>query len=236
MNNDQNRPPAKYVKFLSDIIEKAQQNLKNHTQLLPIAFLINHENKKTEIISSNFNDEHEKDYFAETVKQRASKIQADAICFLAESWTLPEKYHSKDMMDTIIKKYGTISNFPERKEIVMINLETNEGIWVGMSDLKLAKKGKKLVGFKWMKSPEIHGRFANLLPIKYANPQQIKEFIIKARNKLVKAGFDPDKIMDKNSIIQIIEKMIPNAPVNRLTDEMLDDFIQSLVDNKPDEL
>jgi hypothetical protein len=236
MGNNTDYPPAKYTVFLNKIIEQAQQNLKNHSQLLPIAFLISHENKKTELVGSNFSDVNEKDYFAETVRQRASKIQADAICFLAESWTVPEKYQNKDMVESILQKYGQISNFPEKKEIVMINLETTDGLWIGMSDLKPAKKGKKIVGFKWMKSDNLHGRFANLLPVKYATPKQVKEFIEKARVKLVKAGFEPDAIMETRSIIQIMEEMIRQAPVNNLTDEMLDGFIRSLLSNKPDNL
>jgi hypothetical protein len=236
MANNDNQPPAKYVSFLSKIIKLAQQNLKNDSQLLPVAFLISHASKKTEILGSDFSNPEEKDFFAETVKQRANKMQADAICFLAESWTIPEKYQKPDMVQSILKKYGSVSNFPERKEIVLINLETNEGVWVGMSDLKPAKKGKKMVGIKWMKSPELQGRFANLLPVKYPTPKQIEEFIAKARVKFKVAGFDPDAIMEKRSIIQILESMIQKAPLNRLTDEMLNGFVQSMVDNKPEDM
>lgn len=236
MENNVKQPPAKYVSFLSKIIEQAQQNLKNHSQLSPVAFLISHASKKTEILGSGFSNPDEKDFFAETVKQRASKMQADAICFLAESWTLPQKYQTPDMVQSILKKYGSVSNFPERKEIVMINLETDEGVWVGMSDLKPAKKGKKMVGIKWQKSPELHGRFANLLPIKYASPQQVEEFIAKARTKLIDAGLEPDAIMEERSIIQIMDSMVRHAPLKNLTDEMLDDFIQTLLDNKPEDM
>lgn len=234
MDKNKDLPPTRYVAILSDIIDKIQLNLKKYEQLHPVAFLLNE--KKMEIFASDFSNEKQKNYFAELLKQSARKMNADAVCFVAESWTLPDKYRTKEDMDRILKQYGSISEFPERVEIVAIMLETREGKWTGMADIKPAKKGRKMAGLSWMKADMMEGRFSHLLPVKYATPQEVTAFISKARTKLVAAGFDPDAIMDKKSIIQIMDEMTRHAPVENLTDEMLDGFIQSLVDNKPEDM
>lgn len=231
MDKNKDLPPTKYVAILSDIIDQIQSNLKKHDQLVPLAYLLNQ--KEMAIFASQFDDEKQKNYFSELIKQHASKINADAICFVAESWTLPEKYRNKADMTRILKQYGSISEFPERVEIIAISLETREGKWTGMGDIKPAKKGRKMTGLKWMKVEMMEGRFSHLLPVKYPTPQEVAAFMSKARTKLVAAGFDPDAIMEKKSIIQIMEEMTRHAPIERLTDEMLDSFIQTLVDNKP---
>jgi hypothetical protein len=232
MDNKKNHPPAKYVAVLSDIIDKVQQNLKNHDQLLPVAFLLN--DKKMQIFGSTLDNETDKNYFAELLKQSASKMNADAICFVAESWTLPEKYRNREDTERILKQYGMISEFPEKIEIIAINLETREGTWTGMGDIRPAKKGRKMTGLTWMKSEIMEGRFTHLLPVKYPTPKQVKDFSSKAREKLLKFGFNPDAKIAKRSIIQIMEEMVRNTPVENLTDEMLDGFISDLVKNKPD--
>jgi len=234
MDKKNNHPPAKYVAILSDIIDKVQKNLKNYDQLLPVAFLLN--TKKIEVLALPMGNEDEKNYFAEVLKQRASRFDAEAVCFIAESWTLPEKYRGTDDFERIIKQYGSISNFPEKIEIIAITFETRDGTWTGMGDIKPAKKGRKMTGLTWIKAEIMGGRFAHLLPVKYATPQQVNEYISKARIKLIAAGFDPDAIMETRSIIQIMEEMIRHAPIESLTDEMLDKFIQSLVENKPDDM
>ena len=59
MDNKKDHPPVKYVAILSNIIDKVQKNLKNHDQLLPVAFLFNE--KKMEVLASPMGDSEEKD-------------------------------------------------------------------------------------------------------------------------------------------------------------------------------
>ncbi len=159
-------PPAKYVKFLNMVIEKMQQNLKNFPKLLPVAFLLNNETNKTQIIGMPFRNEEDKESCAAMLKDRAIEMQADAICFLSEAWTLPEKYRTKEMIDSILQQYGEIANFPERMEIVTIQLETYEGIWMATGSIREAKKGRKISGLRWMNANQAEGRFVHLLPSK----------------------------------------------------------------------
>lgn len=223
-------PPAKYVSLLNKIIEQIQKNLKSQEQLLPVAFLLNQESKKTEIIGLPFKNEEDKDYHAEMLRQKASRMQADAICFLSEAWTLPKKYTSKDMVKSILQKYGEIANFPEKVEIVIINFETHEGIWTGIADIKPAKKGRKMVGLHWTKAENIAGRFTHLLPVKYGTPEQIKIFIDKAREKLIAVGINPDEVLEKKSFVNIIEEIARQSPAENLNDEMLDYMISSILE------
>lgn len=223
------QPPAEYAGLLGTIMEKVQQNLKAHDQLLPVAFLINLKKNKIDVVAANFADDAAKDFFAETVRQRASRFEAEAICFASEAWSLPEKYSTKEHMDRIYRVYGSLSNFPEREEIVMLSLQTHDGLWMATSRISTAKKGRKATGFKWMKSDGSDGRFTKLLPPKYATPEEVDTFLQLARYKMVEAGLDPDEKQGDRSLIQILESHSRNAPAARLTEEVLDALIQKFI-------
>lgn len=223
MQNQQ--PPAEYAGVIGNILDKVKHNLKAHDQLLSVAFLINLEQGKIELVAGEFDGEDAKDYFSETVRQRASRMQAEAICFVSEAWTLPEKYSTQEHIDRIRNVYGSISAFPEREEIVMVSLETHDGLWMARSGIAPAKKGRKPTGFSWVKADGMTGRFAHLLPPRYATPQQVSSFLQLARYKMVSVGLNPDTVMEEHSLIGLLEKHVRNAPAAKLTEEVIDALI-----------
>lgn len=225
MHNQQ--PPAEYAGVISNVLDKVRHNLKVHDQLLSVAFLINLEQGKIELVAGEFDGEDAKDYFSETVRQRASRMQAEAICFVSEAWTLPEKYSTQEDIERIRKVYGSISEFPEREEIIMVSLETHDGMWMARSGIAPAKKGRKPTGFSWLKADGMTGRFAHLLPPRYASPQQVSTFLQLARYKMVAVGLNPDMVMEEHSLISLLEKHVRNAPASRLTEEVIDALIAS---------
>lgn len=235
MANDKELPPLRYTNFLNHVVDKLQKNLKNSSQLVSVAFLINDENQKIEIIPLTFKDDAEKDYAVEIIKQRASKWKADAICMLSEGWALPTKYQNPEDTNRILNEYGQISNFPEKVDIVFLNLETREGLWTGIGHIKPAKKGRKISGFAWKKVSGMEGRFSNMLPVKYPTPTEVDNFVLKFREKFRKAGIDPDKIMQTKSAAQIVDALARQSPVEALNEDMIDYLIEKIKNGEDDE-
>lgn len=217
--------PPRYAATVASVIDSANKLLKTHAQLMPIAFVINDADKKLIPVGAQFPDIDAKDYFAETIKQMASRHNADAIIFLSESWGLSDVDARAWVAGDNAKYDYLMENHPRRLDQLMVQLECRDGCWLGRANLLPAKKGRKTGRFEWFKAGQTEGRFTHLLPVQYATPEQCEAFLRMAREKLLAAGIDCDRKFATRSMMDILREHIHNAPADKLTAAMLDEFI-----------
>jgi hypothetical protein len=228
MDDNDNQIPTKYIDFLNKIIDKIKQELRNDSSVQSFTFLINNENKSFEIFSGSWQTDEEKIEFSNNLRQQAKKMDADAVCFVSEAWTLTEKYKDRNSINTIFKKYGSVSNCPEKIEVVIISFETSDDVFVGISKIETIDKIKKLGDVKWTKPNSMEGKFANILPKKDSKFKDIKEFIARAKDKFIQNGIDPNGNIGSKSISQILEETIEQMSPLGFNDKLINRMIDSI--------
>lgn len=221
------RPPAQYVAHIAHALDHARRILKSGDELMPAAFVINTARRTCLIVGGAFKSNDDKDYFAESVRQAASKHAADAVLMLSEVWSLHAK--DRDRYDAIRDQYGSLEHYPGRRDQLMVKLESRAGNWLGLADLLPAKKGRKPGGVQWFSSNDPDdrhsGRFSHLLPVIYATPDQVAAFLADARAKLAAAGIDGDAQLHRHSLLEILEAHVRQAPADKLTPDVVDSLI-----------
>lgn len=214
-------PPA-YVPFLADLIEHTRKMVRKHDQLPPLAFLMRGGKLAGPVLAAEFPDDRAKDYFAETVRQAASRHRADGIAMVSETWTLPAV--DREEFERNRDKYKQIADHPNRVDSVMVKLETVDGDWIGVATIEPGQKGRKMGALRWMKPDGSAGRFSHLLPVQYATPAQVDAFVELIRAALRKAGVDPDyRFSDTGrTVLEPVIRHARQAPAKMLTQETAD--------------
>jgi hypothetical protein len=123
------------------------------------SFVVVYGGNKAEWFAAPWETDADKDHAAMIVKKRAGEVDAEAIFFGSEAYTLKvEKKDLKKAMD------GRVSDHPDKQESFIFTVETKEAKWMGVADI-LERDGKKYLGpWEWKEDPEATGRFCNLLP------------------------------------------------------------------------
>lgn len=225
MNDRSERPPAQYTRLLAALAQAMRRGLKTQRELLPTAFLF----KDTELVKtivSVFQTDADKDQMAQTIRQYASRFGANAIAFVHEGWGLPPAYQTDEGYAAIQERYGEIANCPFRTDLMNITLETYDGYWRGSGEIKPAKKGRKVGGLEWHQALRAGGRFTHMLPVRHPTPAQVDAYLALARRKMVAAGLDPDAPMATGkTMLDHMEAKVRQAPIERMTEPVLDDLI-----------
>lgn len=141
-------------KTVSVLVDGARKNLKENTELCP-CFFIGHDGE-LEVIGAAWRDDGEKNMIAAMMKQKVAELDADFVLFIAESYSLKNE-DAQDYIDNR-QKYGSASNHPNAKEVVMFRLETKDKVWSAMADIL---PGREMGSIKWAETPLADGRFSN---------------------------------------------------------------------------
>lgn len=102
-----------------------------------------------------------KELFAAVVRRAAVKLEADAVLLVSEAWTRvgDKEKETQETMDS------PVSTHPDRKEAIVMTLETAKGSWMAMAILE-GKMGFRVFGDLEFHSSDTRGRLTNLLPDK----------------------------------------------------------------------
>lgn len=105
---------------------------------------------------------------ATRARNAAILLDADFTLTFSESWGLPDGLTEKQATD-ILKKYGSVSAYPGRCDLVFLQMETKEGMFAGRASILAcppSKKKRRLSPFTWMQSQGAAGILAGILPLK----------------------------------------------------------------------
>lgn len=112
-----------------------------------------------------------KDVWARMVRTLSGFVEARFVMVVSEVWIGPATMTTKEEADAAMAKYGSVQNMPGRREMLMVNLETREGFWLGLAQI-VEKPGRHARGgaaqktfgeLKLEMTPHLTGRFAGLL-------------------------------------------------------------------------
>jgi hypothetical protein len=112
----------------------------------------------------NMIDGIKKEVSAAILRAMAGEMKPDYAILVSEGYALPPTMPAKEQM-ALVEKYGSVSDCPQREEIVFISLETPTGCWVACQPiLQLEGKSRGFAEFKFEISQQASGRFTNFLP------------------------------------------------------------------------
>lgn len=101
---------------------------------LPSEEIADKAQKEAKEAGRELDDNQMKDLFFEAAKQMARHLDAVACVYISEGWTLegvkPDGY--KKVLDETLEKYGSISNSPNRVEIISIVSQYEGTCWVNL--------------------------------------------------------------------------------------------------------
>lgn len=114
-------------------IELARIYLAEGKELSHMFILINLAKREVKSIVALYNDDLQKDVVSQNIRDEVKRFNADAIISAVEGWSL----EPKDTLNyqAIIQKYGSISNYPDKIEVVSFFVETGDGVWAGIEKI-----------------------------------------------------------------------------------------------------
>jgi len=160
-------------KDLKDLIETAvnmiEDMLNNDMDIGLTAFVINQTDKKITVSRLDTHSNRNISTGAEEIKQKAARIGATAIVIAMEDWIVLPSDQNK--LEEIIKQYGSIENYPNRKRGILFSIETTGDALIAKTEIIHQNETGKKISFKHIKFEKNNtdtGFLQNLLPTKTA--------------------------------------------------------------------
>jgi hypothetical protein len=145
----------KHNKLIDKIVAQARRFVTDEGEALPTCFVCSEDH--TEILTGVMTNDAEKDQFAKIVRMKAFEMAAELVVFVSESWMISEQDSEEFLANR--HKYKSVSDHPNKKEILLIHVETKQGIWLGKSEIINRKAGEP----HFEKTESNKGRFARFL-------------------------------------------------------------------------
>lgn len=230
----QEMPSSPYLAVVANILEEVSARLKEGIRLPAMAYLINSERVVVDQINATFSDNRSKSFFAETVRQRASRKKAAAVLFIAEAHGLPDKMSNPRDTAAVIEQYGSVAKCPFKVDCLVVSLETRDGAWRGSAELRVG--GTPSVNNPWPREfGQIHwaqmkSRSSPFGPLLPAQLYGTDEFLAKLRDKLLQGGMDAEEIEDGDPpLLERLRALVAKLPPAALTAEWLDKVAAKLL-------
>lgn len=152
--------PEVYHEDIEMIVKTMRGFMLDGHELQGMAFLGQLENNRLLPVPMPMGDIKEKNLSAARVTQLAKLLQPDFIILISEAW-LKENPGDLEKVRRIAKE--GVEHEPDRREIVMLTLETRQGAWLGYADIKSLGGDKRGFGELQFIKGDTEGRFAHLL-------------------------------------------------------------------------
>lgn len=159
--------------FEKVVLTGAHQNIERDGVLEPVAAVLGR-NMQGEgyccyfaAIGRYMQDERGKDAIAQALPQFAEQVEAFAFAMVTEAWTV-HPVGSRDEVEAIYAKYGSLAAHPDAVEVVSITIETRQRTKALAlpierdADSKFTGLGENMAE-GWGDAKDIEGRFANFL-------------------------------------------------------------------------
>jgi hypothetical protein len=105
-----------------------------------------------------------KDIAVKLVTALCKDVEADYIIMISEAWALSGTCPNEEL-ERLAKTRESIAKHPDRMDIVMVTLETQQGTWMCQSQIKsLGGKKRGFDDLQFIKFDRMEGRFASFLP------------------------------------------------------------------------
>jgi hypothetical protein len=161
---------------VTNAIEVARKNVRESDEFVPVWF-VGGKDGGLNIVATPFvgPDEHAtKDAVVVAVKKIAAGCDAEFILFISECWTLAgDKEATEEYMNHRERFPNGLADHPKRREAILVNLHTHDGVRLGMADIL---PGRVMGEVNWHESDvKMAGRFAKMLPPRSPSREAVKE-------------------------------------------------------------
>jgi hypothetical protein len=159
--------PDSYLELIAPFIAQARGFLESGEKLSSIAFVGNFATREMTPILIDSGNDAAKDGSSLAIQLNAETINADFVLIVMEAWGLMKKHAPRHQ--EIVEEFGSIGKSPYREDVVSFSLETNHGVWFGMTPIRPKPPSKKRRTFgvvNFIYADGVEGRFVGLLPKK----------------------------------------------------------------------
>jgi hypothetical protein len=162
---DFNTLPADIHPLLENIIGGITASIDNQRFVQPIWFMVDRKKERMMPFSTSFSSDDDRRVVAHLIRTLvlAQQPHVDAVVFICEAWRKklmkgdPEFEH----------RTKPVKDLPGREDILMIMVETHEGIWIANAVIKgEPEHERELTPIRFELEHTISGQMANFLPNK----------------------------------------------------------------------
>jgi hypothetical protein len=164
--------PEPYPSIANGFIEQTRNILEIGESITAHVILLNSTTKKVSFVELNTESKAAKRASSAMVKKVAANMLADCSITITEAWGV--SIGDTTPPDEIYKKYGSLSNYPGRVDIVTFSMEIPSGVWFGTSEILEKDTKKKTRTFKSLvikNMPDMDGNFVGFLPTSHHTRQ-----------------------------------------------------------------
>lgn len=107
-------------------------------------------------------NEVSKDISAAMVRWTAKNMKADATIMVNEAWTLSREDLQRHA--EIIARYGSIRDYPGKLDVLMVQVQTRAGHWLGRAPIEHAGDARRCGPMEVIRGDAAAGTLTNFLP------------------------------------------------------------------------
>lgn len=206
---------------VSDIIDMVIMSFREQMALGkepgPHYYVLNYTTKVYKGGSTDMGEnEGERIALAAKILGEAEALDADAALLISEVWTPPDGL-TPDEVRAMYDKYEAVSNMPGRREMLMVNLHTHDGVVMGLAPITGKGLDRRCGDFEMAKDPrpasERNGEiFGNLLHSRVEVALR-KEVLDDFSRKMTAANLDPHTLIGEKSSYQTLSEKLKALPV-----------------------
>jgi hypothetical protein len=153
--------PEKYHAYIEMVISVARGFLSEGDELQAMAFL---GKLGAGIVPIPMHMGH-KDQSAAMIREICKVTRPDCVMMISEAWALDQTNVPVEEVERIANSGGSIADHPNRQDVVMLVVETREGLWLGQGQIKsLGGKARGFDDLQFEMKGKVQGRFSSFLP------------------------------------------------------------------------
>ncbi len=159
--------PPKIQTMLDQMMSNFEQILAAGEEVEPFVFFGQIAERDVHVMPLQFGSEAQKNMLAAAIRRACARVQADFSMFVSEAWSLPSKVRAPGDKDPM-EGYSSISQHPDRVDVLNINVETLQGCWMISREIQPTPDGKArkfATEANPVFSPRVGGRFTGFLPV-----------------------------------------------------------------------
>lgn len=213
---DDIRFPPEVSEMIDMVVMSFREQMALGKEPAPHWYVLNYTTKVYKGGSANMGDKDERQALATQILDAAETLDADAAMLISEVWAAPDGL-TPDEMIAMHNKYGGASNMPGRREMLMVNLHTHDGMSMGLAPITGKGLDRRCGDFQIGKDPrpanERNGEiFGNLLHSRVEVALR-KEVMDDFSRKMIAANLDPHTLIGEKSSYQTLNEKLKALPV-----------------------
>jgi hypothetical protein len=157
--------PTDLQAIMDDVLDLIRKRLAKGDEVPPSFFLINRERHTVLPIIAPWTNDDEKYATAKIIRRQAKTIGSDCVIFVCEAWgrTIDKNNATDQEALARLIKHGRVRDEPDRRDVLMITVETRGKTWGAMPEVTTGGKTRELASIEWRVYDGMEGKLASFL-------------------------------------------------------------------------